>query len=163
MAIMNFSFTALKNLFSKPATANYPEVPREYPERSRGHVEINIDDCIMCGICSRKCMSGAITIDRANKTWSIERMGCVQCSACVNACPKKWFPVILLRQQKKRLIHIISLFRRLSRAKSQMICQSVFSAVSVQESVRRNVLLLTEQVKKPGQLTVINVYSAVLV
>ncbi len=89
MAIMNFSFTALKNLISKPATADYPAVARQYPERSRGHIEINIDDCIMCGICSRKCMSGAITVDRTNKTWTIERMGCVQCSACVNACPKK--------------------------------------------------------------------------
>lgn len=94
MAIMNFSFTALKNLFSKPATEKYPAAPRQYPERSRGHIEINIDDCIMCGICSRKCMSGAITVDRANKTWSIERMGCVQCSACVNACPKKCLSMV---------------------------------------------------------------------
>ena len=87
--IMDFTRTALKNLFSKPATSQYPFKPKEYPENSRGHVEINIDDCIMCGICSRKCMSGAITVDRNNKTWSIERMGCVQCQACVNACPKK--------------------------------------------------------------------------
>ena len=89
MSIMDFSITALKNLFSKPATSQYPAVPKEYPERSRGHVEIDIDNCIMCGICSRKCMSGAIKVDRATKTWSIERMGCVQCQACVNACPKK--------------------------------------------------------------------------
>lgn len=89
MAIMNFSFTALKNLFSKPATVNYPQVQPNYPEQSRGHIEINIDDCIMCGLCSRKCMSGAITVDRSTKTWSIERMGCVQCGACVIACPKK--------------------------------------------------------------------------
>lgn len=94
MAIMNFSFTALKNLLSKPATANYPAVPRQYPERSRGHIEINIDNCIMCGICSRKCMSGAIKVDRTNKTWTIERMGCVQCSACVNACPKKCLSIL---------------------------------------------------------------------
>lgn len=94
MAIMDFSLTALKNLFSKPATRNYPEVKREYPERSRGHIEINIDDCIMCGICSRKCMSGAIAVDRTNKTWSIERMGCVQCSSCVNACPKKCLSMV---------------------------------------------------------------------
>lgn len=89
MAIMDFTKIALKNLFSKPATGQYPFKPKEYPERSRGHVEINIDDCIMCGICSRKCMSGAIKVDRNTKTWSIERMGCVQCQACVNACPKK--------------------------------------------------------------------------
>ena len=81
MSIMDFSITALKNLFSKPATSQYPAVPKEYPEKSRGHVEIDIDSCIMCGICSRKCMSGAIKVDRATKTWSIERMGCVQCQA----------------------------------------------------------------------------------
>lgn len=89
MSLMDFTRTVIKNLLSKPATNQYPAVPREYPENSRGHVEIDIDNCIMCGICSRKCMSGAITVDRADKTWSIERMGCVQCQACVNACPKK--------------------------------------------------------------------------
>lgn len=89
MSIMNFAKTALKNLLSKPATSQYPAVKKEFPENSRGHVEIDIDKCIMCGICSRKCMSGAITVDRKTKTWSIERMGCVQCQACVNACPKK--------------------------------------------------------------------------
>lgn len=87
--MMDFTKTALKNLFSKPATSQYPAKPKVYPEKSRGHVEIDIDKCIMCGICSRKCMSNAITVDRNSKTWSIERMGCVQCQACVNACPKK--------------------------------------------------------------------------
>ena len=31
MAFMDFTRTALKNLFSKPATRQYPQVPREYP------------------------------------------------------------------------------------------------------------------------------------
>ena len=94
MKLMDFTFTALKNLVSKPATSNYPFEPKKYPEKSRGHVEINIDECIMCGICSRKCMSSAITVDRATKTWTIERMGCVQCQACVNACPKKCLSMV---------------------------------------------------------------------
>lgn len=94
MAIMDFTKIALKNLFSKPATKNYPAVPREYPERSRGHIEINIDDCIMCGMCQRKCPSGAITVDRNNKTWQIERMGCVQCGNCVEGCPKKCLSIV---------------------------------------------------------------------
>ena len=34
MAFMDFTRTALKNLFSKPATRQYPQVPREYPARS---------------------------------------------------------------------------------------------------------------------------------
>jgi formate hydrogenlyase subunit 6/NADH:ubiquinone oxidoreductase subunit I len=88
MDIMDFAPLAIKNLFSKPATKNYPEEPAFYPKGSRGHVSINIDDCIMCGMCMRKCPSGAIKVDRAKKEWSIERMGCVQCENCVNACPK---------------------------------------------------------------------------
>ncbi len=89
MGIMNFTKTAFKNLFHKPATVGYPDVPKEYPTRYRGKVEINIDDCIMCGMCMRKCPAGAITVDRDKKTWTIERMSCVQCSYCVNVCPKK--------------------------------------------------------------------------
>lgn len=94
MGIMDFTSQAIKNLFSKPATSSYPKVARVYPEASRGHVEINIDDCIMCGLCSRKCMSGAITVDRNTKTWTIERMGCVQCGSCVTACPKKCLSIV---------------------------------------------------------------------
>lgn len=89
MKLMDFTGFALKNLFSKPATKNYPAEPAVYPERSRGHIEIDIDDCIMCGMCQRKCPSGAIKVDRATRTWSIERMGCVQCENCVSGCPKK--------------------------------------------------------------------------
>lgn len=89
MGAMNFTRTALKNLFSRPATRNYPFEAREYPERYRGRVAINIDDCIMCGLCMRRCPADAITVDREHKTWSIQRMSCVQCSLCVNGCPKK--------------------------------------------------------------------------
>lgn len=89
MKLMDFTSFALKNLFSKPATSNYPFEPAVYPERSRGHIEIDIDDCIMCGMCQRKCPSGAITVDKSTRTWSIERMGCVQCENCVTGCPKK--------------------------------------------------------------------------
>ena len=34
-------------------------------------------------------MSGAITVNRAEKTWKIERFGCIQCGCCVETCPKK--------------------------------------------------------------------------
>ena len=94
MGLMKFSGFALKNLFSKPATCNYPFEPATYPERSRGHIGIDIDSCIMCGMCQRKCPSGAITVDRKTKTWSIERMGCVQCENCVSGCPKKCLHIV---------------------------------------------------------------------
>ena len=53
-----FTKQVLKNLFSEPATTQYPFVPREYPERTRGHVDINKDQCILCGMCMRSCLQG---------------------------------------------------------------------------------------------------------
>jgi ech hydrogenase subunit F len=89
MAIMRMAKTVMKNLFSKPATYGYPDVKRQYPARTRGHVAIDIDTCIFCGLCSRKCPTGAIRVDRNGKSWSIEPFSCIQCNCCVETCPKK--------------------------------------------------------------------------
>lgn len=89
MNILNFTKTVMGNLFSRPATRNYPAVPRKYPERTRGKIDIEIDSCIFCGLCSKKCPTGAITIDRPEKSWTIERFDCIQCGYCVESCPKK--------------------------------------------------------------------------
>ena len=89
MSVFSFSKTVLHNLFSKPATRMYPQVPRVYPERTRGQISININDCIFCGICSKKCPTGAIAVTRETKTWAIKRFGCIQCGECVGVCPKK--------------------------------------------------------------------------
>ena len=84
-----FAGTALKNLFRKPVTTSYPFAPAQYPERMRGHIEIDIESCISCGMCARSCPPGALTVDRAAGTWTIQRFDCVQCGNCVNVCPKK--------------------------------------------------------------------------
>lgn len=84
-----FSKTVLKNLFSKPATEQYPFKPREYTERTRGHVVIEIDKCVLCGLCAKRCPANAIKVDRAAGTWSIFRFGCVQCGSCAVGCPRK--------------------------------------------------------------------------
>ena len=79
----------LKNLFRRPATTQYPFEPADYPERMRGHVRMEIGDCISCGLCMRSCPSGAIVVDRKAGIWTIDRFDCVQCGSCVTACPKK--------------------------------------------------------------------------
>ena len=94
MAIMTFAGTALKNLFSKPVTTKYPAVPAEYKERTRGHIEISIDDCISCGMCVRSCPCGTLSVDKIKGTWSINRFDCIACGFCVEKCPKKCLSVV---------------------------------------------------------------------
>ncbi|MDR1798147.1 MAG: 4Fe-4S binding protein [Clostridiales Family XIII bacterium] len=89
MAGLKIGKMVMRSLFKSPATLMYPVVPREWKERTRGRIEIEIENCILCGICSRKCPTDAITVDRDAKTWTIRRMGCIQCSCCVEVCPKK--------------------------------------------------------------------------
>lgn len=91
---LGFTKTVLKNLFTKPATTSYPAKPRVYPERTRGHVEINIDDCILCGMCMRSCPPGAIDVKRNGNTWTINRFDCIQCGYCVEKCPKKCLQIV---------------------------------------------------------------------
>lgn len=79
----------IKSLFKKPATLMYPAVPRIWQERTRGHIEVDMDACIHCGICQKKCPTNAILVDRGKKSWTIERMQCIQCNNCVEVCPKK--------------------------------------------------------------------------
>lgn len=89
MAMINFKNKVIKNLFSKPATRLYPIEKKEYPAGTRGHVQNDMDVCILCGLCSIKCPTHAITVDKAAKTWSIKPMSCIQCRCCVDNCPKK--------------------------------------------------------------------------
>lgn len=94
MAVMKFGGKLLSNLFKKPATLDYPAKPREYPERSRGHVEFDNTNCILCSICAKKCPTEAIKVDKASRTVSINRMLCIQCSYCADSCPKKCLSVV---------------------------------------------------------------------
>ena len=88
MANLKIGNMVLRSLFKKPATLMYPIRPREWKERTRGRIEIEIENCIFCGICSRKCPTDALKVDREAKSWTIARMSCIQCSCCVEVCPK---------------------------------------------------------------------------
>jgi formate hydrogenlyase subunit 6/NADH:ubiquinone oxidoreductase subunit I len=79
-----------KNLFSRPATRMYPFEKREPFKDARGHISgIDIDKCIFCGICSKKCPSDAIAVNKTEKAWEIDQFKCIVCGVCVEVCPKK--------------------------------------------------------------------------
>ena len=91
---MIFAKTAIKNLFTKPYTVAYPAQPANFPERMRGHIELQPENCICCGLCMRNCPPGAITVDRTAGTWSINRFDCIQCGSCAVSCPKKCLQIV---------------------------------------------------------------------
>ena len=79
----------LKNLMSKPVTRRYPHEPLVYTERTRGHVENDMEKCILCSICEKACPAIALAVDKEAGTWTIDRFSCVQCMACIRSCPPK--------------------------------------------------------------------------
>ena len=86
---MLFTPTVVKNLLSKPATRKYPFVVREPFPNFRGELLIDIDKCIFCGTCQRKCPSQCITVDKEKGTWQCDPHACISCAYCVDACPTK--------------------------------------------------------------------------
>ena len=89
MWLLPFFKTLFKSLGSKAPTHSYPHAPMPKDPLVRGHIEIEIETCIFCNICARKCPTDAIVMDRKSKEWEISHFQCIVCGECVEACPKK--------------------------------------------------------------------------
>ena len=61
----------------KPAEANVPDT----------HIRIEAEKCLFCGKCEHNCPANAISIDRRNRTWTIDREKCITCGVCADGCP----------------------------------------------------------------------------
>ena len=72
--------------FSEPVCEERP-APAVQP-RDDGKPVQDPSNCIYCTICARKCPAGALTVDRAAKTWTLDGDACVGCGTCAEACPK---------------------------------------------------------------------------
>ena len=77
----------LSSIFKKPETHLYPLEVREPFAGSKGHIVVDIDECIFCGACEKACPCDAIEVDRDESVWTIDYFCCVQCASCTRACP----------------------------------------------------------------------------
>lgn len=77
----------MRSLFKKPDTVCYPFEEKPLPPGMKGHIELAINKCTMCGICAKKCPSGTIVVNRMTEEWTIDPFDCIQCGVCVRECP----------------------------------------------------------------------------
>ena len=89
MAFFPFGRVIMSSLFKRASKVSYPVKPLAKAGIVRGHVENDIDNCIFCGICAKKCPTGAISAVKTEKSWTISRFQCVLCNCCVEVCQKK--------------------------------------------------------------------------
>ncbi len=89
MSYFKMSKLALRSVFTRPPTSRYPFEPRKPSAQSRGQLVFTKATCVFCTVCAKKCPTGALSVNRAQKKWAIDRLLCISCGNCVEACPKK--------------------------------------------------------------------------
>jgi NADH:ubiquinone oxidoreductase subunit F (NADH-binding)/Pyruvate/2-oxoacid:ferredoxin oxidoreductase delta subunit len=50
------------------------------------HFEVDVEKCIKCGLCFKKCPAGAVVWQK-KETASIDKEKCVKCLSCITNCP----------------------------------------------------------------------------
>ena len=67
------------------ASATYEKPVEEKKKFPQADTEV----CVFCTLCAKKCPQGAITVDRAEKKWELNKDACVSCGLCESNCPEK--------------------------------------------------------------------------
>ncbi len=90
------------NVFTRPATVQWPRKPAPLPDRFRGHIMMLANDetgypkCIACTSCARNCPSQCIIVtgkkpEGAKKKiadrFELDFTKCSLCGLCVEICP----------------------------------------------------------------------------
>ncbi len=105
---MGIKIEALKNLFKKPSTKNYPKEEIDTQDRFRGEITFDKKECIGCGLCRAICPSDAITLTWRKKKFRVRGVEhqkivhpihkidvgkCIRCGLCEDVCPVDciWF------------------------------------------------------------------------
>ena len=85
---MNIFHLIAGNLRRGPETQRFPA--RQAPGPAyRGHVAVDPDACLTCGICADVCVSAAIELRPAEESceWVYDPARCTFCGVCVTHCP----------------------------------------------------------------------------
>ena len=82
------ALTVIKTLLKGPSTIRYPYQPAKVTPATRGHLTINIQNCIFCGLCRMHCPADAIEVKKQERTWQLSQFQCVTCGCCISYCPK---------------------------------------------------------------------------
>ena len=89
MGVFKLGKMTIGSLFKQPETTKYPFEKKPQPAGLKGHIAVDAGTCILCGMCERSCSTDCIHVDKAARTWAIERFQCVQCGYCIRVCPKQ--------------------------------------------------------------------------
>lgn len=61
---------------------------KEKIKESRGELHNDFENCTYCGICQKKCIAKAITVNTAAKEWQHNDEKCSRCGQCTRKCPQ---------------------------------------------------------------------------
>lgn len=82
---------AVKSLFKKPATINYPAQKANFPAGFRGKLTFDPSVCVGCKLCMKDCPSHAIEIlpGEEGKFRAVVHLDkCIYCGQCTDSCRK---------------------------------------------------------------------------
>lgn len=85
---MSMLRTVLRNLISGPVTTKYPAAPADIPQGNRGRLDWDMEKCILCGLCQKRCPTLAVTMDKKVGTITLQVHRCISCGVCAEICPK---------------------------------------------------------------------------
>ncbi|EHA1079911.1 TPA: formate hydrogenlyase complex iron-sulfur subunit [Photobacterium damselae] len=75
------------------ATTKYPFAPLEVSQDFRGKPELNADQCLSCGACTRACPANALIMETdeqaGTRRWELSMARCIYCGRCEEVCPTK--------------------------------------------------------------------------